>query len=71
MNNTKFTIMNLKLLFILATFLATSTAFGQIQVTGKVLDSMGETLPGATVAFSNENGSQGGITDAMEISLFH
>ena len=56
--------MNVKLLFILATLFATNYAFGQVQLTGKVLGPNGISLPGATITLDNQDGRQGTTTDA-------
>lgn len=55
--------MKFKLLFILVISCFGSYAFGQIQVTGKVLDASGEALPGATVTLDNQDDNLGTITD--------
>ena len=55
--------MKFKLLLILAFSILGSYTFGQIQVTGKVLDANGNALPGATVTLDNQDGNVGTISD--------
>ena len=59
----KITNMNFNSLLIFAFFCITIQAFGQIRVTGNVLDQNGEPLPGATVTLDNQNGNFGTVTD--------
>lgn len=55
--------MNCKLFLVLVLFCVGSHVFGQIQVTGKVLDTNGAPLPGATVTLDNQDDNLGTITD--------